>query len=119
MFLDTLAQKVSILKTDRHTAPIGMSTPISNTFYLRLRGTKHLAVKERELAQKYIKDIFDTGFPNFFGEQRFGIDQRNRKQGKDILEGKSKEKKKEEILFKLQAYASKMFNEYVISRTKK
>jgi tRNA(Glu) U13 pseudouridine synthase TruD len=47
--------------------------------------------------------------------QRFGIGGRNSTQGREILHGTSTEKKRmtpADVVFKLQAYASKIFNEY-------
>jgi len=119
IFLNTLEEKVKIIKTDWHDKPIGMTTQIKNIFHIRLRANKNLSEKERDLTSKKLNYLFDNGFPNFFGEQRFGINGRNWKQGKSILEWKLNLNKKSETIFKLQSYASKMFNEYVISRVKK
>jgi len=120
VFLNKLEEKVKIIKTNRHEAPIGMTTKIKNVFYIRLRANKNLAQNEKELASKKLRYLFNNGFPNFYGEQRFWIDGRNWRQWRDILEGKkSKINKNGEIIFKLQSYSSKMFNEYLISRVKK
>jgi len=54
-----------------------------------------------------------------FGNQRFGINGINPKQGSDLLQGKLKLQDKKDIVFKIQAYASKIFNEYIHTRTKK
>ena len=119
VFLDTLSEVAKILKTDRHTEPIGMTTPIKNGFYIRLRANKKLSLKERELSKNKIVSLFKKWFPNLFGSQRFGVNWMNPQQGSELLQWKKKIKDKKEISFKIQAYASKLFNEYLYSRLKK
>ena len=119
IFLQWLSEKVKILKADRDETPIGMTTPIRNLFHIRLRANKKLSLQEKEITEKKITSLCQKGFPNLFWSQRFGVEGINPKQGKDILDGKLKLKEKQERLFKIQAYSSKMFNEYVFSRIKK
>jgi len=119
VFLETLAQKTRIISTDRHDAPIGMTTPIQNTFYIRLRALKTLSQEEKIRTETCITTLFTDGFPNLFGNQRFGIQYQNIALAKQLLEGTLKIKEKFEIKFKLQSYASWLFNEYVLARTKK
>lgn len=118
-FLDSLSEVAKVLKTDRHTEPIGMTIPIKNTFSIRLRATKHLSLKEKEVSHAKILSLFKKWFPNLFGVQRFGINGSNPKQWYEILQGKGKIRDKKEILFKIQAYASKMFNDYLYIRIKR
>jgi tRNA pseudouridine13 synthase len=96
-----------------------MTSGITNTFSIRLRATKKLSQTEKLKADHIISQLFHEGFPNVFGNQRFGIESRNPKMGKEILEGKLRIQDKFEAKFKLQAYASRLFNEYVSWRTKK
>lgn len=96
-----------------------MTTPIRNTFSIRLRANKKLSREEKELSQKKIESIFKKGFPNLFGNQRFGIEGMNPKQGSDILQKRSHIREKREVIFKIQAYASKIFNDYIQSRAKR
>jgi len=117
--LDTLAQKTRIISTGRHDAPIGMTTSIQNTFYIRLRALKTFGQQEKDTIQKNISDLFQRGFPNLFGSQRFGIQYQNIAMAKEFLDGSLKIKEKFEAKFKLQAYASWLFNEHVLARTKK
>lgn len=118
-FINALAEKARIIKTDWHDNPIGMSSDIINTFFIRLRANKKLSLTEKKNTEHIISELFANGVPNIFGNQRFGIEERNWKMGKDILDGKLKIKETFEIKFKLQAYASRLFNEYVYMRTKK
>jgi len=46
------------------------------------------------------------------------VEERNRKMGRDILDGKLKIKEIFEAKFKIQAYASRLFNQYVSLRMK-
>ena len=119
MFLETLGEKVKILSTTWHDAPIGLTTPISNKFILRLRATKHLSQKEKVHTEHILGELFSKGFPNYFGSQRFGVEGKNRKKGQEILRGTLRLKDTFEIGFKLQAYASYLFNRYVDLRTRK
>jgi tRNA(Glu) U13 pseudouridine synthase TruD len=63
--------------------------------------------------------LIDEWFPNLFGSQRFGIQFQNINIAKDFLDGNLQIKEKFEAKFKLQSYSSRLFNEYVISITKK
>lgn len=118
-FLDSIAEVAKVLDTGRHTDPIGMTVPIKNGFYIKLRANKKLSLKEKDISNKKIISLFKKWFPNLFWNQRFGISGINPKQGSDLLQGKSNIKEKKDIIFKIQSYGSRIFNDYVTSRTKK
>jgi tRNA pseudouridine13 synthase len=84
-----------------------------------LRANKKLSLKEKDISQRKIQSLCKKWFPNLFGNQRFGINGMNPQQWSDILQGKSRIRDKKDIIFKIQAYASKIFNEYIHTRTKK
>jgi len=119
VFVNCLAEVAKILKTWWHNEPIDLRTPIENVFHIRLRAKKKLGREERSQAQQGIEKLFADGFPNFFGEQRFGINGRNWKQGMDLIAWKSDVREKKEIIFKLQSVGSKLFNDYLGLRVKK
>jgi len=119
IFLQALSEQAKILKTDWHNQPVGMTTPIRNIFHIRLRANKNLSIQEKEITKKKITSICEKWFPNLFWSQRFGVEWINPKHGKDILDRKLNLKDKKERLFKIQAYASKMCNEYIYWRIKK
>lgn len=119
IFVEALSEVAKVLKINRHTDPIWMTTPIKNTFYIRLIANKKLSVKEKETSNKKIVSLFNKWFPNLFGSQRFGINGSNPKQGSDILQWIWSVKEKKEIWFKIQSYASKIFNDYLLARAKK
>ncbi|MCX6824671.1 MAG: tRNA pseudouridine(13) synthase TruD [candidate division SR1 bacterium] len=118
-FLETIGEVAKVLDTGWHTTPIGMTTPIKNGFYIKLRANKKLSEKEKDISNRKILSLFKKGFPNLFGNQRFGINGINPQQGSDILAGRLKLQDKKDLVFKIQAYASKIFNEYLHTRTKK
>lgn len=115
-FLDTLWEIVKILKISRHHKPIWLWTKIENKFYIRLRGKKIIWSEEKIKYKDILEKILIEWFPNLFGEQRFWIEWRNRRQWMEIIEWKKKITETWEIIFKLQAYSSKIFNEYLIER---
>lgn len=119
IFLDTLAQKTKIISTDRHDAPIGMTNEIHNMFTIRLRALKKLSQIEKKCTEERISTLFVQGFPNFFGSQRFWINYKNVKLGRELLDWTLKLKDRFEAKFKLQAYASWLFNQYLDLRIKK
>jgi tRNA(Glu) U13 pseudouridine synthase TruD len=100
-----------------------MSSGISNRFHIRLRAEKNLSSKERETSQQILQELLEKWYPNIFWSQRFGINWRNKDQWKEILLGVSKltrhkHPQRKEIIFKLQAYASFLFNAYYFQRQK-
>lgn len=116
-FVEALEEIVQVIETGRHEFPMNMSTPITNSFHIRLRAEKKLGQLERDQAFGIVKDILQTWYPNLFGTQRFGINGRNATQGREIMTGTGKERfEGGEKIFKLQAYSSKLFNEYVERR---
>lgn len=115
-FVDALAEITRVIETGRHGAPINLTTPIRNTFHIRLRADKRLGQSEKSHAIDFITKMLDDGYPNLFGDQRFGINGRNWKQGRDLMLGKSKLDDKREAIFKIQSRSSKLFNDYVRER---
>lgn len=77
VFIDSLKDIVKVLDVTRHEYPIGMSTPISNQFHIRLRAEGTLSQDEKVHALDFTTATLRDGFPNLFGEQRFGIEGRN------------------------------------------
>lgn len=117
MFINSLKEIVKVLEVTRHEFPIGMSTPIANQFHIRLRAEGRLSKDEKTHAFEFATKTLCEGFPNLFGEQRFGIEGRNIDQGRDLILGKGKTfPSPRENQFKIQAYVSKIFNDYVYGR---
>lgn len=116
IFLNTLAQVAKIIETTYHTKPVQMTDDITNHFSIRLRATQKLGQEVKQQALSLIEKLFAEGFPNFFGTQRFGINGKNWEIGKAIVEKKASIKDSFEARFKLQAYASWLFNQYLKER---
>ena len=114
-FVNMLSRFTRLIKSDWHTRPLQMTDHIENRFYIRLRALSKLGLKDKADAEANVNKIFATGFPNFYGTQRFGINGKNREQGKAFVEGKFI-KDPFERKFKLQAYASRLFNQYLKDR---
>lgn len=115
-FINTLARITKVIKADWHTKPLGMTDHIQNRFFIRLRAKQAISQKVKAEAQTMVEKLFAEGFPNFYGTQRFGINGQNREIGKKIVEWKTSIKDKFEHKFKLQAYASWLFNQYIKER---
>jgi tRNA(Glu) U13 pseudouridine synthase TruD len=47
LFIDSLKKIVKVLEVTRHKYPIGMTTPISNQFHIRLRAEGRLSKDEK------------------------------------------------------------------------
>ena len=118
-FLEKLSEVARVIKTDWHTRPLSMSDHIQNRFFIRLRATQALGEQNKQKLLDKIQSLFDKWFPNFYGIQRFGINGNNRKTWKEIIEWKTSIRETFEIKFKVQSYASWLFNEYVEQRLRK
>jgi tRNA(Glu) U13 pseudouridine synthase TruD len=81
-----------------------------------LRATQALGQGVKSQALAIIENLFAQWFPNFFGTQRFWINWKNWEIWKNILEKKTSIKNKFEEKFKLQAYNSWLFNQYLKDR---
>lgn len=112
-FLRALWEVARVIGTGWHTQPIGMTTRVSNLFHIRLRAQQAIWLEDKEKIKAQITKLLEKWFPNFFGEQRFGVNFQNIKMWKEIIEWKLRLKEKFERKFKLQAYASYLFNEYL------
>ncbi len=95
-----------------------MTDHVDNTFFIRLRAIKKLSQDIKDQTNDAAKEILDKWFPNFFGEQRFGINKQNPNLAQEILKKNSKYKISFDDKFKLQAYSSWLFNEYLKKRIK-
>jgi tRNA(Glu) U13 pseudouridine synthase TruD len=51
--------------------------PITNEFRIKLNSQKKLGQEEKEQALEIVKKMMQQGYPNLFGDQRFGINGRN------------------------------------------
>ncbi|PHR71985.1 MAG: tRNA pseudouridine(13) synthase TruD [Arcobacter sp.] len=106
-------KNIKILSTTYHDNKIKVGHLKGNSFFIRL---KRVTVIEANKIEQVLKTITQHGIPNYFGFQRFGIDGDNYKKGKDIIDGKLKEKRRNLSQMYVNAYQSHLFNSWLSSR---
>lgn len=77
------ADSLRILAVTRHGRKLRRGTHRANRFTIRIA----LAEGHRETALSRVREIGSRGFPNYFGEQRFGRDDSNLAQAARLLQG--------------------------------
>lgn len=92
---------------------------ITNQFRIRLKYDRPLPQEMKVTLEDRFDTLMSDGFGNYFGEQRFGVSKQNHRIAQDILEGGRAHLSLSEKMFKLQAYASRLFNNYLSYRLKK
>ena len=102
---------VEVLSFKRHNKKLRIGALTGNHFELTLRD-----VTELETLKQRWQKIIDHGVPNYFGEQRFGIDGGNIDKAKQLFAGEIKVKNKKKRGFYLSAARSYIFNELVNKR---
>lgn len=100
-------EKIKILGTYRHNNKIRIGHLKGNHFKVRLK--KVLGVQKDKL-DSVLKWVKQNGVPNYFGNQRFGNDGDNWKDGKAIMNGELKMRDRKKRTFLLNAYQSYLFN---------
>lgn len=114
VLLKYLSRSVRILRTSSDERLLTMWNNKWNLFFIRLRD-----ISNRQRVIDAIEQIKITWVPNFFWEQRFGASWKNWKTWKDIVLWKTREfGNKIETWFKIQAFSSYLFNNYVDQRIK-
>ena len=107
--------KIKILSRTYHNNKIRVGHLKGNRFFIRLKRVNRVDGQKLTNALKTLKK---EGFPNFFGYQRFGKDGDNYILGREILEGKRKERKRKMKMFFISAYQSHLFNNWLSCRLK-
>jgi tRNA pseudouridine13 synthase len=101
---------VEILSLQRHNKKLRIGSLLGNRFELTLRNVTDIeALKERW------KIISEIGVPNYFGEQRFGIDGGNLERAKTLFSGQKVKDKKKRGMY-ISAARSFLFNDVVNQR---
>jgi tRNA pseudouridine13 synthase len=104
---------VKILEKTYHNNKIKIGHLKGNNFFIRLKKVDEVNSKKIIQALKSIKKF---GCPNYFGYQRFGIENNNYQIGKDILDGKQSVRDKKKRQFFINAYQSYLFNQWLSKR---
>lgn len=104
---------IKILEKTYHNNKIKIGHLKGNKFFVRLKRVGLLECKKIEEA---LEKIVTFGMPNYFGFQRFGIEGNNYLKGKDIIEGKLKEKRRNLRQMYINSYQSYLFNSWLSRR---
>lgn len=106
-------ENIKILDKTYHKNKIKVGHLKGNKFFIRL---KRVSIMDGKKLEEALGHITNFGIPNYFGFQRFGIDGNNYLKGKDIVEGKLKERKKNLRQMYVNAYQSYLFNNWLSKR---
>lgn len=105
------SENVEVLKTIRHNRKLRRGSLRGNQFTLIVRNVKG---DTSDLAQR-INTIIKNGVPNYFGEQRFGIEGKNLEKAKIMFAGKREKDRFKRSMY-LSAARSAIFNELLSQR---
>lgn len=106
-------ENIKILETTYHNNKIKIGHLKGNKFFIRL---KRVGLVEKRKIEEALGQIATFGIPNYFGFQRFGIEGDNYKKGKDIIDGKLKERNRNLKQMYINAYQSYLFNSWLSKR---
>lgn len=95
---------VSILRAARHSKKLRRGMHEGNRFRIRIRQLEG----DRNDLQERLGKLRRDGFPNYFGEQRFGIDGNNLQRADEMFKGQRTQRSKKEIY--LSAARGYLFN---------
>ncbi len=116
-FESVIKVKVNWLK--QHKNKLRKGHLIGNKFTIII---SDLDRKEKKSAlrntRKVIEKIASSGMPNFYGEQRFGVNSQNHVKGKEMILAKMRPRLWLERFF-IDSYQSYLFNLYLIKRIEK
>ncbi|MEW6998358.1 tRNA pseudouridine(13) synthase TruD [Colwelliaceae bacterium BS250] len=107
---DLVIEGVEVLSYKRHNKKLKTGALTGNSFQLTLRNVTNIS----SLTKRF-KQVIEQGVPNYFGEQRFGIDGQNIDAARELFNGK-KVKDKKKRGFYLSAARSHLFNAIVAER---
>lgn len=104
------SDELHVLATDRHSRKLQRGALRGNRFVLRLREV----VGERDAIETRLRTLAAQGFPNYFGEQRFGRDGDNLVAARRMFAGARVKREQRGIL--LSAARSALFNDVLAAR---
>ena len=104
-------QHWQVLQMSRHNKKLKRAAHSSNGFVIRLR---HRQCRQADI-QKRLECLAKTGFPNYFGEQRFGFKGDNIDKAQQLFDGRLKCKAFQRSLY-YSAARSFLFNHYLSAR---
>lgn len=106
--------RITVLSAKQHKNKLRTGHLRGNRFQIVMRDVPDNAL---ELAQATAAELTQTGFPNYFGEQRFGTTNQSDDDGFKLLRGELARRLNPDALrFTLSAAQSRLFNEWVRRR---
>ncbi|WP_207061764.1 tRNA pseudouridine(13) synthase TruD [Motiliproteus sp. SC1-56] len=109
--LDHLGEGIKVLRAVRHGRKLKRGGHQSNRFTLRIRDLEVTGDLEARLLA-----IRDRGVPNYFGEQRFGLDGGNLQQADQLLAGNLRIRDRHRRSLIISSARSYLFNSVVAAR---
>ncbi len=104
---------VCLLQKGLHTNKLKTGHLRGNRFGIRIRGLSH---DDLDQLQTRVDRLGGCGAPNYFGSQRFGVDQRNESTGLALLRGEKLRLPPRSLRLMLSAAQSAMFNDVLATR---
>lgn len=105
--------KIKILNSTCHNNKIKIGHLKGNKFFIRF---KKVFPNDAFKIENILKDISKYGMANYFGFQRFGVEQNNYLLGLEILKGNKKERNPKLKQMYINAYQSFVFNKWLSNR---
>ncbi|WP_210397001.1 tRNA pseudouridine(13) synthase TruD [Motiliproteus sediminis] len=105
---------VRVLQQSRHDRKLKRGGHLGNRFVLRLR-----EVAADDALEVRLRQVRDRGVPNYYGEQRFGIDGGNLPAAEQLLSGERRVKDRNRRGLLLSAARSYLFNQLVAERVRR
>ncbi len=106
-----LGEGLRLLAQDRHPSPLRRGDHEANAFQIRLRDVQGDATQ----AESRLERIAKQGFPNYFGEQRFGRKAANLTQARAWFSGEQRPRRQQQG-FCLSAVRAYLFNQVLAKR---
>ncbi len=106
-------EKIKILNKTYHNNKLKIGHLKANRFFIRLKKVNEINSKKLSSGLDF---LYQHGYPNFFGYQRFGKEQKNAEDGLKILKGELKMKNVKMKKFLISAYQSELFNKWLEKR---
>jgi tRNA pseudouridine13 synthase len=107
---DLAIEGVEVLSVNRHNKKLRIGALSGNSFELVLRNVSNIGDVLRRWAA-----VSQFGVPNYFGEQRFGINGGNLERAQELFQGKKVKDKKKRGMY-LSAARSEIFNQIISKR---
>ncbi|MCL6416360.1 tRNA pseudouridine(13) synthase TruD [Aestuariirhabdus sp. Z084] len=105
-------ESLRILRAQRHPRKLRRGVHKGNRFKLRLRDFSG----DKVLLQQRLQQISEQGYPNYFGDQRFGIDAGNLDEALKLFRGEIKVRNRSRRSIYLSAARSWLFNDVLAQR---